>query len=157
LVLGKRDLIEAIALHAPPNPFIGRGMKVGKEELCGILAAVRWYLEHDEEAELAFYENAVAQIIQAFEGHPAVTARRSWPSEAGQPMSRAELELDEERLGRTRDQVLAALREGDPCVEVADGPGATLLVNPHTLEPEEVPILIRRLREELGEGTGTGL
>ncbi|MGV3721085.1 MAG: aminotransferase class V-fold PLP-dependent enzyme [Actinomycetota bacterium] len=149
LVLGKRDLIEAMALHGPPNPYIGRGMKVGKEELCGILAAVRWYLAHDEEAELAFYETATAQIVQAFEGHPVVQARRGWPSEAGQPMPLAELQFDEAALGRTTAEVMAGLRDGEPSVDVADFPEGLLRVNPHTLEPEEVPILIRRLLEEL--------
>src|SRR5205814_10069746 len=47
LVLGKRELIDACAFHGPPFPFIGRGMKVGKEELCGILAAVRWCLPQE--------------------------------------------------------------------------------------------------------------
>src|SRR5262249_46709541 len=69
LILGRRELVEACAFHGPPFPFIGRGMKVGKEELCGILAAVRWSLAQDEVAELAFYEAAVAEVLAAFEGH----------------------------------------------------------------------------------------
>jgi len=152
LVLGKRELIETIVHHGPPNPFIGRGMKVGKEELCGILAAVRWYLNHDEDQDAAFYELAVAEVIQAFEAHPAVKARRIWPCEAGQPIPRAELTLDEARLGRSRDQVLAALVSGDPSVEVGEGPGSILWVNPQTLEPAELPVLLARLQEELGVG-----
>jgi L-seryl-tRNA(Ser) seleniumtransferase len=149
LVLGKRALIDAIVHHGPPNPFIGRGMKVGKEELCGILAAVRWYLAHDEEQDAAFYEVAVASVIQAFEAHPAVTARRIWPCEAGQPIPRAELTLNETVLGRSRDAVLAALAAGDPAVEVGEGGGTALWVNPQTLAPEELPVLLTRLQEEL--------
>lgn len=150
LVLGRREIIDACALHGPPNPFIGRGMKVGKEELCGILAAVRWYLAQDEEAETAFFEQAAADVIQAFEGHPHVRARRIWPSEAGQPVARAELILDESGLGMTRDQVLAALRSGDPAIDLAGGDRHSILVNPQTLAPEEVPVIIRRLGEILG-------
>ena len=149
LVLGKQWLVDACAFHGSPNPFIGRGMKVGKEELCGLLAAVRWSLAQDEEQQAAFYEAAVAAVVQAFSDHPAVKARRSWPCEAGQPIPRAELVLDEERLGRTRDEIAAALRDGDPSVDLAEGSGASLFVNPQTLEPEELPILIRRLRELL--------
>jgi L-seryl-tRNA(Ser) seleniumtransferase len=149
LVLGRRELIEAMAVHGPPNPYLARGMKVGKEELCGILAALRWYLAHDEEQEAAFHEVTVARVLQAFEGHPAVRARRDWPNEAGQPVPRAALELDEHRLGRSRDAVIEALLAGEPPVEVADGPGASILINPQTLEPDDVPILLRRLTEEL--------
>jgi L-seryl-tRNA(Ser) seleniumtransferase len=149
LVLGRRELIEAMAVHGPPNPYLARGMKVGKEELCGILAALRWYLAHDEEQEAAFHEVTVARVLQAFEGHPAVRARRDWPNEAGQPVPRAALELDEHRLGRSRDAVIEALLAGEPPVEVADGPGPSILINPQTLEPDDVPILLRRLTEEL--------
>ncbi len=150
LVLGKQWIVDGCAFHAPPNPFIGRGMKVGKEELCGLLAAVRWYLAHDEEAEIAFQERAVAEVVHAFEGHPHVRARRLWPGEAGQPMPRAELELDEAALGRSRDQVLEQLLAGDPPVDLAPGNGPTLWFSPHTLTEAEVGIVIDRLQEALG-------
>jgi D-glucosaminate-6-phosphate ammonia-lyase len=149
LVLGRQWLVDYCAFHGSPNPYLGRGMKVGKEELCGILAAMRWFLAQDEAAQAAYYEQAVAEVVEAFSDHPAVRAHRIWPCEAGQPIPRAELELDEARLGRTRDEVVEALREGEPAVDVAEGGGAALWVNPQTLEPEEVPVLIGRLREEL--------
>lgn len=149
LILGRRDFVEACAFHGPPSAYIGRGMKVGKEELCGILAALRWYLNHDEEAELAFWETIVERVIAEVGSLPGVTARRIWPSEAGQPVPRAELTLDEAALGRTRDAVHAALLQGDPMVDLAAGPGTTLIVNPQTLYPEEIDPLIERLRTVL--------
>ena len=44
------------------SPFggIGRGMKVGKEELCGLLAAVELYLKVDHEAEFRELDARVA-------------------------------------------------------------------------------------------------
>jgi L-seryl-tRNA(Ser) seleniumtransferase len=149
LVLGRQDLVDGCAFHGPPNPFIGRGMKVGKEELCGCLAAVRWYLDFDEDAHLQFCEDVVAATVRLFAEHPHVRARRVFPSEAGQPLPRAELALDERALGRSIDDVLAALRAGDPCIDIADGPHATLLVNPQTVSEHEVEPLFRRLREVL--------
>ena len=50
LILGRRDLIEACAFHACPRPFIGRPMKAGKEEIVGLMTAVRWYLDLDHAA-----------------------------------------------------------------------------------------------------------
>ena len=44
LVLGRPDLIAACRLNGSPNHAIGRPMKVGKEELIGMLAAVEWSL-----------------------------------------------------------------------------------------------------------------
>ena len=151
LVLGRQELIDACALHGPPHPFLGRGMKVGKEELCGILAALRWYLAQDEEADAAFHEQAVADVLAAFEGHPHIRGRRIWPSEAGQPIPRAALELDEAGLGGTRNEVVRRLREGDPAVAVDwDEAEPTIIINPQTLDPEEVPVLIQRLQVVLG-------
>ena len=70
-------------------------MKVGKEEIVGLMAAVRRYLDLDHAALMRTYEDQVQSVIAAFAGVPHVTARRSFPSEAGQPMPRAELILDE--------------------------------------------------------------
>ena len=44
LLLGRKDLIEAAQHAINPHGGIGRGMKVGKEELMGLLAAVERYL-----------------------------------------------------------------------------------------------------------------
>jgi uncharacterized pyridoxal phosphate-dependent enzyme len=150
LILGRKELVAACEFHGPPRPFIGRGMKVGKEEMCGILAAVRWFMAQDEEAQAAFHERAVAEVVQGLAAYPHISVRRIWPCEAGQPIPRAELELDETGLGRTRDQVLAALRTGTPAIDLAPGPGSVIWVNPQTLEEGDAAIITRRLREELG-------
>lgn len=149
LVLGREELIRACAFHGAPNAFIGRGMKVGKEELCGLLAAVRWYLAQDEAAELAWYEEAVRRVIAAVEGLPGVSASRVWPSEAGQPVPRARVELEPGRARRTRAELQERLRAGNPVVDLADGPGESVLVNPQTLDEADLEHVAARLREEL--------
>src|SRR5690606_27380306 len=95
LILGRKDLVDACAFHACPRMALGRTMKVGKEEVVGLMAAVKWYLGLDHAALLRTYEEQVQSVIDAFAGVPHVTARRNFPSEAGQPMPRAELLLDE--------------------------------------------------------------
>ena len=149
LVLGREEVIRACAFHGPPYPYIGRGMKVGKEELCGILTAVRWFLAQDEEAEAAFYEQAVERVVAEIGALPGVTARRVYPSEAGQPVPRAMLELDETTLGKNRGAVQGALQTGNPVVDLADGPGTSLYVNPQTLDEEGLEVVLRRLRDVL--------
>jgi seryl-tRNA(Sec) selenium transferase len=92
-------LIAACAFNACPRPYIGRPMKAGKEEIIGLMAAVRWYLGLDHARLMQTYEDQVSWVITAFAGVKQVTARRSFPSEAGQPMPRAELILDQQALG----------------------------------------------------------
>ncbi len=49
ILAGRKDLIEAAALNHSPNANIGRGMKVGKEEIIGLIAALNRYVELDHE------------------------------------------------------------------------------------------------------------
>lgn len=149
LILGRADLIEACAFNACPRGFIGRPMKVGKEEIIGLMTAVRWYLGLDHERLLESYEDRVSAMIEACSGQPAIQARRSFPSEAGQPHQRAEFLLDEEKIGISRDEILRRLMEGNPAVFLASSGLNGILVNPQTLKPEEDAIVIRRLLEEI--------
>ena len=50
LVLGRADLVRACRLNSNPHSGVGRGMKVGKEEICGLLRAVELFLDQDEDA-----------------------------------------------------------------------------------------------------------
>ncbi len=150
LILGRKDLIEACAFNACPRAFIGRPMKVGKEELVGLMAAVRRYLDLDHDKLAETYEDQVRYIVDEFTGWPHTTARRSFPSEAGQPMPRAEIILDEASLGMTRDQVLAQLREGEPSIALAPAGANGVFVNPQTLRTGEERIVVERLKEVLG-------
>jgi uncharacterized pyridoxal phosphate-dependent enzyme len=147
LILGRADLIEACTFNACPRAFIGRPMKVGKEELVGLMVAVRRYLDLDHEALMRTYEDQVRYAIDAFAGVPHVSARRSFPSEAGQPMPRAEIVLDEDALGLTRDDLLARLSAGSPSIALSPAGASGVYLNPQTLEPGQERIIVERIVE----------
>jgi D-glucosaminate-6-phosphate ammonia-lyase len=149
LILGRRELIEACAFNASPRTYIGRPMKVGKEEIAGLLAAVRRYLDLDHAQLIRAYEEQVAYILAAFEGEVYVTARRGFPSEAGQPMPRVELFLDEAGLEIKRDEVLKRLYTDSPAISLAPAGENGIYINPQTLQPGEVRIVVERLKEIL--------
>lgn len=136
LICGRADLIAACAANGNPNASIGRPMKVGKEEMVGLLAAVEWSLRRDEPALIADYERQVAYLIEQVADLPGVSAERVWPSEAGQPMPRARVHLGPE-AALDGPRLLAALRAGDPIIEVAAAPDG-IYVNPQTLQPGEI-------------------
>jgi uncharacterized pyridoxal phosphate-dependent enzyme len=152
LIVGRADLIEAVRMHGPPNQAIGRPMKVGKEEMVGLVAAVDWYLSLDEPSLVKRYERQVARVVEALAGIAGVTATREFPSEAGQPMPRALVRFDASRLGFDRDEVVRRLREGDPYVEVSSGGDDGIYVNPQTLDDGEETIVIERLVGALKRG-----
>jgi L-seryl-tRNA(Ser) seleniumtransferase len=149
LILGRRDLIQACAFNACPRPFIGRPMKAGKEEIIGLMAAVRWYLDLDHEQIMKTYEDQVAWIISKFSEVQSVTAKRSFPSEAGQPMPRAELIFDELRLGISRDEILSRLFNGTPAISLAPAGEYGIYINPQTLQPGQEAIIVQRIQETI--------
>jgi len=122
-------------------------MKVGKEELIGLMTAVQLYLDQDHEQLMQTYEDQVQLVITAFAGIPHVTARRSFPSEAGQPMPRAEIILDEQALGITRDEAMSQLLGGKPSIALAGAGASGVFVNPQTLELGQVAIIVDRIKE----------
>lgn len=145
LILGRPDLIEACAFHACPRPFIGRPMKAGKEEIVGLLAAVKWYLSLDHRKLLRTYEEQVAWLIQELGTVPGVSAVRSFPSEAGQPMPRAEILFDERVLHLKRDDILQALLDGEPAISMAPAGQHGIFFNPQTLQPGQEEIIVNRI------------
>ncbi len=150
LVVGKKWLIDAMRPNGNPNASIGRPMKVGKEEMAGLLAAVKRYLTLDHEARCRRDEAVVATWLTAFNALPNVHAVRGYPNEAGQPLPRCELLLaPDARL--TRDELAQRLREGDPCI-VAMGTGNAngLFLNPMTLTDDQTAIVQARIVELLG-------
>lgn len=148
LVLGRADLIEACRANSSPNQTIGRPMKVGKEELAGLLAAVEWSLGQDEAAVIDGYERSVQLWLDGLTGLPGVHAERGYPSEAGQPHGRAIVGLGPGcRL--TRDQIVDALWERDPRIAVAAIAENGIALNPQTLEPGEDQLVLDALRAVL--------
>ncbi|GAA3086382.1 L-seryl-tRNA(Ser) seleniumtransferase [Kribbella aluminosa] len=147
LVLGKRWLIERLRAHTSPLHELGRGMKVGKEELMGLLAAVEWTLAQDEPAILAGYEQIVDNWIVGLQGIPGMLVERGYPSEAGQPHSRAVLRL------QNRDEVLKALWDGTPRISVGTHglPDDAIALNPQTLQPGEEHLVLEALLRVLAE------
>jgi L-seryl-tRNA(Ser) seleniumtransferase len=153
LVLGRRAIVAGCRANGNPNHSIGRPMKVGKEELLGVLAAVEWSLTRDEAATLAGYEATVARWLAGLAGLPGVTAERRYPSEAGQPHSRAIVRFAAPcPLGR--DEVVAALWDGEPRVAVMRAGADAIALNPQTLEPGEDEVVLAALRRVLAGGPG---
>ncbi|WP_374619719.1 hypothetical protein [Devosia sp.] len=148
LVLGTRELIAGCRRLSPPAQGIGRPLKVGKEELAGMLAAVQYTLDQDEEAMLEGYEAIVQNWIKHLAGIAGVTTERGFPSEAGQPHARAIVRLDA-GFRKTRDQVVDELRNGEIWIEVAALEPNAIALNPQTLTREEADIVAARLRQVL--------
>jgi D-glucosaminate-6-phosphate ammonia-lyase len=148
LLLGRRELIEASFPAMSPYGGIGRGMKVGKEELCGLLAAVERYLKVDHQAEYRELEARVASIRVALKGVSGVETDRHVPVIANE-VPHVTVHWDEAARGFTSQQAIDMLIAGDPPIHVQRRGKGELLISVWMMRGDEHKVVGRRLREIL--------
>lgn len=147
VIVGDGAFIESCRAVGPPSPYLLRGLKTGKEEICGLVRAVELYMASDEEAHIAELEDTVATWNAELGQIAGVTTERVFPNIDGQPTPRTRVRLDNHALSSS--DVVAQLGSGDPPINVMpDGPNS-ILVAPDTLEEGEAEIVLERLAEIL--------
>ncbi len=148
LVLGRAAYVRGVAANAAPLDRPGRPMKVGKEDMVGLLAAVEWYLAQDEADEARRFEAVVDHLVRWGRTRDDVTVTREPIGEAGQPTPRAHVRLA--RAGpRYRDALLASLRRSPPRIDLLADDDAGFYVAPETLRSGEEVVIAERLASEL--------
>ena len=117
LLLGKRNYIEAARLHTPPRgETIGRGMKVNKEEVLGMLAALELYLARDHKAEWKMWEEQINLISNSAKSIDGVQTIIHVPPHANHVPS-LKIRWDENKVKITPNKVREKLRNGTPSIE----------------------------------------
>ncbi|HYF95671.1 MAG TPA: aminotransferase class V-fold PLP-dependent enzyme [Symbiobacteriaceae bacterium] len=148
LVLGRPEIIEACRANSAPNHSLGRPMKVSKEDLCGALAAVRWFVGQDHAAESALRESQCRHIMDAVRDVPGVTVERLFPSSSGQPIPRALVRLAFPQTV-TPEELLARLKEGQPSILALPHGKDGVAFFTGTLQPGDENTIGQRLRTVL--------
>jgi len=147
LLLGRKDLIAAARANAWPNGnAIGRGMKVNKEELLGMLVALERFIKLDHVAQEKEYQRRADVILKAVSGLKGVTAAVTVP-EVANHVPHVQIKLDTATAGITGREVSRRLREGTPSIGVRSG--EELLIGVWMMKPGEEKIVATRLREVL--------
>lgn len=151
----RQRYLESGLLSGPPHQGLGRGSKVGKEEVAGLVTALQRYLRRDHAADLAAWGALAQEVQRGLEGLPTIRATLAGPP--ARPVPTLRLELDERTLGCSAFDIVRRLLDGSPRVAVNEGRArdGALLINPLALCATDVAPLVRRLREVLG-GAGSG-
>jgi L-seryl-tRNA(Ser) seleniumtransferase len=172
LLLGRKDLIEAAMLNTSPwEGAVCRAMKVGKEEIVGLLTAVETWLKTDLNALNREWNARVERIAKLVKTVPGVETDISIPTD-GNRYPTLHISWDEKKWGYTVKDCVQQLRAGNPVIEVAgaDNPSIVPAVregNPKhaskeseerrrlelvssTIQPHETLIVGQRIRELLG-------
>jgi D-glucosaminate-6-phosphate ammonia-lyase len=152
LLLGKKDLIVAARRNAPPNGnTIGRGMKVNKEEMLGMLVALEMYLEKDHEKERREFDKRAETIRAAAVAVPGVTAEVFVP-EVANHVPHLRISWDAAAAGLRAADVVSAMREGEPSIGIRSEGGA-LVIGVWMMRSGEEKIVAKRLRQVLEKRT----
>jgi len=145
LLLGSKEFLDAATGLSFPRYGCGRIMKIGREEMVALYAAIRQYVNADEEKRLQWCENEVAKLVSALQECKNFSAERTWPNQAGQPLPRAFVELKNSALSPARLRQM--LLEGEPGIICYSENRPGVYINPMCLADGEMEKIILRFRE----------
>ena len=149
ILVGRADLIEAAAAQASPAQFLGRGMKVAKEEVIGLVTSLAAFVEEDEAAEMAAYRAMAQKAVDALVELPGLRVTLEQDG-TNYLIPHAVIRFTDEWRGPSRDSIAAAMEHGSPQIHLHQlGGPLELAVDPLNLTEEETEVVIRRLGEEL--------
>jgi uncharacterized pyridoxal phosphate-dependent enzyme len=163
LLLGRKELIEAAAKNNNPYDGVGRGMKVAKEQIVGMVAAVDWFLSQSDAGLEAEFRRRAARISAQLKTIPTLTSEVVIPPVANH-IPHLLLRYDQEKVKITPRDVMAELRKGTPSIELNPSTGSkrgasagmpadgnTIVVGVWMLQPGEDLIVARRLHQVLAK------
>ena len=153
LLFGRKDLIEAAKLnHSPHEAPIGRPCKVNKEEMFGMYAALKSYLERDHKKEWQDWLDRISVIKNRVETIPGVKGETHVDPGPANAFPSLYISLDQASVKMKPEDVLSALKNGTPSI-VANlakkGDESLLSIGVVLLRPDQVEIVARRLKEIL--------
>ena len=142
------DFIDKSELVGLPRHGIGRGFKVAKEEIAGVLTALRLFVEGKIGADFSGQRGLLEYVADGLSGLPAEPRIFEDPV-TGAPVMH--LVLDSQAIGMSGVEVCRELRAGDPGIFPGEGQldNDTLVISAFTLNQSRTEQLTHRLREVL--------
>jgi L-seryl-tRNA(Ser) seleniumtransferase len=146
IMAGKMALMQAAYAQ---NRGIGRGMKIGKEGIIGLMAALEqwekgYYREKQEEEK-----RRMLGMVERLAGLPGVRATAEWPSPDPFPIMRTKITVDPEVAGLTAMALTQLLAEGEPTVRVRahHAEEGYFLIDPFNLSDADAVYICQRIIE----------
>jgi L-seryl-tRNA(Ser) seleniumtransferase len=152
LLLGDKNLLQAAWANSAPHHAFGRSLKVGKEEIMGMLAAVEAWKTRDHEAEYKSWHTQLAYISDQVTKINGVTTRVEEPEGLSNRTPSLRIEWDAAQLGITGQEVSKLLLDTEPRIALGGAAGmrpdrmkSSVTVTPWMMMPGEDKIVAARI------------
>lgn len=151
IAIGRKDIVEAAKMQSNPHSGIGRGFKVSKEQIVGLLVAVEKCVSMDWSQVMMEERGRAEYIVEELKDVPNVRTEIVFPDETGLPVARVWIRLDEKALGIKAVDVMEKMRNRDPSIYLRGGYAdlGIVIVDVQVMSPGEEEIVAKRLREVL--------
>jgi uncharacterized pyridoxal phosphate-dependent enzyme len=156
LMVGSKKWVQAARANGSPNQHLARAMKVGKEEIGGLLAAVRRYVTLDHGQLSQDWYEICSHWVEKLNQIDGLTAVLEATNSSGQPVPRVRIVPSIAEEGTASPSIANALRLGNPPIAVLPGPGDSFYIGPDCLQPGEHLIVLERVSEVLRESCPGG-
>jgi uncharacterized pyridoxal phosphate-dependent enzyme len=154
ILCGRGDLVAAATAQAFPNGGIGRPLKVGKEQIVGLVFALKRFAAMDWDNEVERWRRMAERMAEILEGACGVIETDvGFPEGGGRPriIPRTRVKIDETLVGHTVMELDEILEQGTPALAIGAQPQQqTIWLNPQHLEEDEEEIAARHLADVLG-------
>jgi L-seryl-tRNA(Ser) seleniumtransferase len=147
IIAGRRDLIKACLYHQYYG--IGRAMKVGKEGIVGVMAALERWERLDHKTVQAEQKRIVNKFVSGLKNVPGLTVTIE-PDPTGNPIQRVKVHVDPMIIGLTAFQVSAELATGDPPIIVRDHQVIDenfFFLDPCNINLEQTEIVVKAIKK----------
>jgi len=150
LIAGRRDLVRAAYLQ---NIGIGRGLKVGKESIAGVIAALEAWTIRDHAAIRQAETAALDLWSDALAGLPGIRAEKV-PDPTGNPLERLQVNVEPAEAHASAAGFAAALGKRDPAIIVRDHEVELgyFQLDPCNLAPGQAAVVAEALSSTLSRG-----
>jgi L-seryl-tRNA(Ser) seleniumtransferase len=150
IICGSKELIEACRMQSYPHEgFLGRPFKVSKEQIIGLVTALRRFVSRDPKIDEEKREAKVKYIVEHLKDVQNIKVEKIMPDLNrywSHHWPRAQITLNERALGLTAKKIADKLREGDPIVWLNQVDNK-LIVNPFGLLDGDEEIIVERIKE----------
>jgi L-seryl-tRNA(Ser) seleniumtransferase len=123
LLLGRKDLVKAAWVHSAPHHGYARSMKVGREEVIGMLMAVESWVKRDHDAEWKEWMARLDHIARRVSAIDGVSPSVREPSGRSNHSPSLNIRWQTAKLGITGQEVSTILYNGEPRIALGGGGG----------------------------------